>query len=320
MTVSPFPDALRTEFISVLYETQRSFTEALESYESTQTFVTTPWEREEDGHDYGGGGVSMLLRNGAVFEQAGVNVSVVKGTLPEPLSRRLLDNNEFRGRALFTACGVSLVIHPRSPKIPTTHANFRLLTVENRWWFGGGADLTPYEVNEEDFSHFHAVLRRTCDIHDTNAYLKYKKWCDEYFYLPHRGETRGIGGIFFDYLGRGEDIEKAPDYYRFVESHCYALPSLYLPIVDRNKDKTFTDKEKAFQLLRRGRYVEFNLLYDKGTQFGLATGGRTESILMSLPPLVTWDPHEKEYYSPNEAALLEILRTPRSWSASSSFA
>jgi coproporphyrinogen III oxidase len=197
---------------------------------------------------------------------------------------------------------------------PTTHANWRFLELGAKSWFGGGSDLTPYYLFEEDAKHFHTVLNRTCARHSPEYYSRFKKWCDEYFYLPHRQETRGIGGIFFDYLGRddGADPEKILP---FVSDLGFAFCEQYLPIVERRKDLPYGEKEKTFQLQRRGRYVEFNLLYDRGTHFGLNTAGRTESILMSLPPLVRWDYNvtpEPGSTTP-ESQLIDVLKNPREW-------
>lgn len=281
---------------------------ALETLDGTATFRSDRWSRPDpDGH--GGGGVSRILRNGAVFEQAGVNFSAVHGTLPGPMAKRLLDTHE---SIRFSATGVSLVIHPLSPQVPTTHANFRYFETESARWFGGGMDLTPYILYESDAAHFHRTIQSACDPHDPEYYQRFKAWCDEYFFLPHRGETRGVGGAFFDYLGRdaGADLDKV---FAFVKDIGRAFLPAYLPIVRERAKLAWTEAQRTFQLVRRGRYVEFNLLYDRGTQFGLQTKGRTESILMSLPPLVRW---EYDYQVPTdspEAQLLAVLRTPRSW-------
>jgi coproporphyrinogen III oxidase len=255
--------------------------------------------------DGGGGGRSRVLEAGDVFEKAGVNWSDVSGELPEELA----DKMPGTGRA-FRATGVSLVIHPWSPMIPTTHANFRCLTRGDTTWFGGGSDLTPIYPFREDVIAFHRAWKDACDRHDATYYPRFKKWCDEYFYLPHRKETRGVGGIFFDYL-RGERME---DVFAYVRDAGDTVLPAYLPIVDRRRGEPWGDREREFQLWRRGRYVEFNLIYDRGTIFGLRTSGRTESILMSLPPLVRWVYDHQPDPGSREAELVAYL-TPQDWLA-----
>jgi coproporphyrinogen III oxidase len=264
-------------------------------------FREDSWQREG-----GGGGRSRVLAEGNVFEKAGVNFSDVHGQMSEEFARQVPGE----GRD-FTACGISLVIHPRSPRVPTVHANFRFLTKGDRQWFGGGADLTPYYPRREDVVHFHRVWRDVCHRHAPLVeYDRLKRWCDEYFYLPHRGEARGVGGIFFDYLEG--DQEKT---FAFVRDAGDAFLDAYLPIVHHRRQEPYGERERAFQEYRRGRYVEFNLLYDRGTVFGLKTGGRTESILMSLPPRVRWEyDYHPEPGSP-EAELTEVYLKPRDWAA-----
>lgn len=277
---------------------------AIETYEPSARFKVDTWDRDNKG----GGGESRVL-NGDVFEQAGVNFSRVFGKLSKEATHKLIGQEI---EAPFFATGVSVVIHPRSPMIPTTHCNYRYLEVGEQSWFGGGADLTPYYLFEEDAKHFHQTLKNKCDLVDKEFYPKYKKWCDEYFYLPHRGETRGIGGIFFDYLGQKKEIavEKA---YSLAEKLSHSMAEPYTPIVTRRLLEPYGENERDFQLVRRGRYVEFNLLYDRGTHFGLKTGGRTESILMSLPPEVRWRyAYTPEAGSP-EAKLLTVLKSPIAW-------
>ncbi len=251
----------------------------------------------------GGGGRTRILENGRLFEKAGVNYSEVHGRMSDELSASLPGDGD-----QFYATGVSLVLHPRSPRVPTVHANFRYIEKGDTWWFGGGADLTPYRLYEEDARHFHRVLKAACDRHDPEYYARFKKWCDEYFYLPHRGEARGVGGIFFDHLTG--DAERLFAFWREVGG---AFLEAYVPIVERRRREDSTGEEREFQLLRRGRYVEFNLMYDRGTIFGLKTGGRIESILMSLPPRVRWSydlgPRPGSY----EEELLEVIRRPRDW-------
>lgn len=296
--------------------TQDQIVTALEELEDGVKFQTDQWERPDLVNGYGGGGVSRLLQNGAIFEQAGVNFSAVHGHLPIEMGVKLLADQSISEPVPFIATGISLVIHPLSPLIPTTHANYRFLQVGSKQWFGGGGDLTPYVLFDEDAKHFHRVLKGECDRFNSDFYPRFKNWCDEYFYLPHRHEARGIGGIFFDYLGR-ETTE--PDFfektYDFVATLCSTWVDTYLPIVKRRKSMSWSEEQRQFQLQRRGRYVEFNLLYDRGTKFGLSTGGRIQSIFMSLPPLAAWDPHEAGSVDLNTDAgrLLQVLRQPREW-------
>ncbi len=274
---------------------------ALEQFEGRAHFREDAWQREG-----GGGGRTRVLSEGAVFEKAGVNFSDVQGQMSEEFARQVPG----AGRD-FTACGISLVLHPRSPMVPTVHANFRFLTKGERQWFGGGADLTPYYPYSEDVVHFHKVWQRVCTAHAPLVdYARLKKWCDDYFFLPHRGESRGVGGIFFDYLeGDGEAL------FDFVRDCGDNFLEAYLPIAQRRKDEPYTEAERAFQEYRRGRYVEFNLLYDRGTLFGLKTGGRTESILMSLPPRVRWEYDHHPAPGSREAELYEIYLKPHDWAA-----
>lgn len=246
-----------------------------------QRFLEDSWTREA-----GGGGRSRVLEGGEVFEKAGVNFSHVYGEgLPKSATAH---RPELEGRS-FQAMGVSLVIHPRNPMVPTSHANVRFFIAEKDgadpvWWFGGGFDLTPYYGNQEDCVHWHQTAKDACDPFGADVYPRYKQWCDEYFFLKHRNETRGVGGLFFDDLNHWE-YEKC---FAFMRSVGDAYIRAYRPIVQRRKDLPYTEQQRDFQLYRRGRYVEFNLVYDRGTLFGLQTGGRTESILMSLPALVSW--------------------------------
>lgn len=294
-------------------EVQAQICAALEELDGKAQFKTDNWTRKENRKEtaggHGGGGKTRILRNGGLFDSAGVNFSEVYGFLPEDMSFQLAN---FQGQAPFYATGISLVLHPRSPKIPTTHANFRYLEVHNLSWFGGGWDLTPYYLVEDDCRHWHKVSKDVCDKHNPLHYPRFKKWCDEYFYLPHRAETRGIGGLFFDYLGKDEP-EELDRNFLFVDDLARSFMKAYLPIVHLRKDEPWNEDEKRFQLLRRGRYVEFNLLYDRGTMFGLKTGGRTESILMSLPPDVKWEYNYQAPKDSREAKLLEVLSNPREW-------
>lgn len=269
-------------------------------------FVQDQWVREE-----GGGGQSRVLTSGAVFEQAGVNFSHVSGaTLPASATAH---RPELAGRS-FQAMGVSLVIHPLSPYVPTSHANVRFFIAEKPgeapvWWFGGGFDLTPYYGFEEDARHWHQTAQQLCQPFGDDVYPKYKKWCDDYFFIKHRNEARGIGGLFFDDLN-------TPDFdtcFSFMQAVGNGFTDAYLPVVEKRKAMPWGERERQFQLYRRGRYVEFNLVWDRGTLFGLQTGGRTESILMSMPPLVRWEyGYQPEAGSP-EAALYTDFLPVRDW-------
>lgn len=282
----------------------------VEALDGSRSFISDEWQREDLRGGEGGGGITRVLRNGAVFEQAGVNFSEVHGIMPAELAAKLTMPEV---DTPFYATGISLVFHPSSPLVPTTHANFRYLEVGESRWFGGGMDLTPYYLFDEDAVHFHTTLKEICDRHSAEHYRAFKKKCDSYFYLPHRKEARGIGGIFFDYLGKNDEA-RLPEYQRFVEDLGKNFLDAYSPIVERRKDLEYSDAQKQFQLLRRGRYVEFNLVYDRGTLFGLKTNGRTESILMSLPPLVRWEYRDDlPCLGPEEARLIEVLRTPVDW-------
>ncbi len=268
------------------------------------------WERPE-----GGGGRTRILQDGRVLEKAGVNVSVVHGTLSAKAAAAMGGGRDLDGRDLdFFAAGLSLVVHPRNPMAPTVHANYRYFErgdgeADGSWWFGGGSDLTPAYLFEEDAVHFHTTLKAACDRHDRAFYPRFKTWCDEYFHLPHRNEARGIGGIFFDDLhDRDRDA-----LFRFVREGLEAFLPSYLPILERRASTPYTDDQKEWQEVRRGRYVEFNLLYDRGTLFGLNTGGRVESILMSLPLRVRWEYDRTPGKDGREQRLLEVLRSPVQW-------
>jgi coproporphyrinogen III oxidase len=265
---------MRTQTQEFLASLQDKICAGLEAADGAARFREDNWLREG-----GGGGRTRVMEEGAVFEKAGVNFSAVQGVLPEEFASQIKLG---RGREFF-ATGVSLVLHPRNPYVPTVHANFRYLEKGDAGWFGGGADLTPYYPFREDAVHFHSTLKEACDRHDPDYYPRFKKWCDEYFFIKHRDETRGVGGIFFDYL-QG-DMNKL---FAFVKEAGEAFLPAYLPIVERRRGREYGEREREFQLIRRGRYAEFNLVYDRGTTFGLQTRGRTESILMSLPPLARW--------------------------------
>jgi coproporphyrinogen III oxidase len=280
----------------------------LEMVDGKEKFVEDAWERT-DG--LAGGGRTRVLNNGAVFEQGGVNFSHVRGT-SMPASATA-NRPELAGRS-FEAIGVSLVLHPNNPYAPTSHANVRFFIAQKEgeapiWWFGGGYDLTPYYGFEEDAVHWHQTAKNTCDPFGDDVYSKYKKWCDDYFYLKHRDETRGAGGLFFDDLNEG-GFEHC---FNFLQSIGDSFTQAYVPIIERRKDMPFGERERDFQLYRRGRYVEFNLVYDRGTLFGLQSGGRTESILMSLPPLVKWRYNWQPEPETDEAKLYEVFLKPQDW-------
>jgi coproporphyrinogen III oxidase len=283
-------------------------TELVERADGGTAFRHDAWTRSE-----GGGGETRVLRDGAVFEQAGINFSHVLGQqLPASAT---VHRPELAG-ARFEAAGVSLVIHPHNPYVPTSHANVRFFAAIRdgepaAWWFGGGYDLTPYYPFDEDVLHWHRQAKAACDPFGPDVYAKYKDWCDRYFFLKHRNETRGVGGLFFDDLNDW-GFERT---FEFVRSVGNSYTQAYLPIVERRKATPFADRERQFQLYRRGRYVEFNLVYDRGTLFGLQSGGRTESILMSLPPLVRWEyDFHPEPGTPEARLYREYLR-PRDWLA-----
>jgi coproporphyrinogen III oxidase len=262
------------------------------------SFREDPWTRPG-----GGGGRTRVLEEGAIFEKAAVNTSVVHGELEDAFAKRLPGD----GRAFFAA-GVSLIVHPRNPLAPTAHANFRFIVHGQKAWFGGGSDLTPHYLFDEDARHFHQTFKDACDRHDPAYYPRFKKACDAYFWLKHRGESRGVGGLFFEDMGG--DLERE---FAFVKDCGRAFLPAYVPIIERRKDAPHTDAQRRWQELRRGRYVEFNLLYDRGTVFGLETGGRVESILVSLPPLVQWAYDIQPLPGSEEARLLDVLRHPRAW-------
>ena len=274
----------------------------LEELDGRAGFKETLWEREG-----GGGGRTRILESGGMFEKAGVSVSAVHGKVPEALAASMQGEGED-----FFATGVSLVLHPHNPHVPTTHANFRYIERGDSAWFGGGADLTPYVLYEEDATHFHDVLARASDRHSPAFYPRFKAWCDEYFFLPHRGEGRGIGGVFFDHVKPSETHDIEALFSWWADMGRAFLPA-YVPIVERRAQTEFDDALKRWQLQRRGRYVEFNLIHDRGTLFGLKTGGRIESILMSLPPLVRWDHNVVPEPGSPQARLLEVLKQPREW-------
>ncbi len=270
---------------------------AIEELDGTH-FREDTWSREG-----GGGGRTRILEEGPIFEKAGVNFSSVQGDLPEQFASKI----PLGSGTSFFATGISLVFHARSPMVPAVHANFRYLEKGDAAWFGGGTDLTPCYPFMEDAAHFHQTLKAACDRHDTEFYPRFKKWCDEYFMLKHRGEMRGVGGVFFDYVQADRDKTFA-----FVCDLGDSFLEAYLPIVRRRMNDSYGNNERQYQLYRRGRYVEFNLLYDRGTIFGLETRGRTESILMSLPPLARWVYDYRPEPGSPEAKALEFFQ-PKDW-------
>lgn len=291
--------------IVYLKQLQDNICQALEQADGSGKFVEDNWKRAE-----GGGGRTRVLTNGSVIEQGGVNFSVVSGEQLPPSATA--HRPELAGRK-WQACGVSLVIHPKNPFIPTSHANVRFFIAEKEgedpvWWFGGGFDLTPFYPFDEDVIHWHQTAKDLCQPFGGNVYDEHKKWCDEYFFLKHRNETRGVGGLFFDDLNSWK-FDSCFDYIKAVGQ---GFIDAYVPIVNKRKNTEFSEQQRQFQLYRRGRYVEFNLVFDRGTLFGLQSGGRTESILMSMPPLARW-----EYcYQPEADSLeskLSNYLTPRDW-------
>jgi coproporphyrinogen III oxidase len=297
-------------------ELQDRIVEALERIDGHR-FREDRWERPG-----GGGGRTRVLSDGAVFEKAGVNFSDVHGELRADMPVKMPGEG-----ARFRACGVSLVLHPRSPHVPTVHANFRRIERGSAGWFGGGTDLTPYYLAEEDVVHFHRTLKSASDGHDPQLYPRFKSWCDRYFFITHRGEPRGVGGVFFDYLGAGGEqqagepvaaaaspLESDPErVFSFVRAIGDAFLPAYQPIVERRRHQTWTAEERRWQLIRRGRYVEFNLVYDRGTVFGLKTDGRVESILMSLPNEARWEYAHQPAPGSREAAMQAALKAQRDW-------
>jgi coproporphyrinogen III oxidase len=320
------PSDSRRRAKALLMGLQDSICAGLEQFDGEGSFQEESWERPE-----GGGGRSRVMKAGRIFEQGGVNFSEVEGSElpPSILSQR----PEAKGHRWF-ATGTSMVLHPRNPYIPTVHLNYRYFEAGPVWWFGGGADLTPYYPFLEDAQHFHRTLKGACDSVNPAYYQVFKPWCDEYFFLKHRGETRGVGGIFYDYqdpggvLYKGQDpsgpaatesnrigpVQQSWEQLFALASACgnAFLPS-YVPIAEKRQATSYGERERDFQLYRRGRYVEFNLVFDRGTIFGLQTNGRTESILMSLPPLVRWEYGYQSEPGSREALLTDLFTRPQAW-------
>lgn len=299
---------MKEKFYTYIQQLQDTICTKLEEIDTQARFKQDLWNREQ-----GGGGRTRVIENGTVFEKGGVNISRVYGELPQTMQ------DYFKVQDVeFFACGLSLVLHPKNPFVPTTHANWRYFEMYDKSgnivksWFGGGQDLTPYYLFEEDAVHFHTVSKAACDKHNPDFYPKYKKQCDTYFWNDHRGEARGIGGLFFDYLQPDQKITSQA-WYDFVTETGNSFLEAYVPIVEKRKNIPYTQKQRNWQEIRRGRYVEFNLIHDKGTLFGLKTNGRIESILMSLPPHVQWvyDHHPEK--GSDEEKLIEALKNPREW-------
>ncbi|MDB4226478.1 oxygen-dependent coproporphyrinogen oxidase [Flavobacteriaceae bacterium] len=299
---------MKDQFYKHIENLQDSITSKIEEVDGLAKFKEDIWQRQE-----GGGGRTRVIENGAIFEKGGVNISAVHGELPEVLRKQF---NADEGT--FFACGLSLVLHPINPMIPTVHANWRYFEMYDTTgkmvtqWFGGGQDLTPYYLFDEDAIHFHTVCKNVCDSYSPDFYSTFKKNCDDYFWNAHREEARGVGGLFFDYL-KATNSFTILDRYNFVTAVGASFLESYLPIVKKRKDIPFTISQKDWQEIRRGRYVEFNLVHDRGTLFGLKTNGRIESILMSLPPVVQWKYNHHPEKESEEEKLIAVLTNPKEW-------
>ena len=299
---------MKDQFYKYIENLQDSITSKIEEVDGLAKFKEDIWQRQE-----GGGGRTRVIENGAIFEKGGVNISAVHGELPEVLRKQF---NADEGT--FFACGLSLVLHPINPMIPTVHANWRYFEMYDTTgkmvtqWFGGGQDLTPYYLFDEDAIHFHTVCKNVCDSYSPDFYSTFKKNCDDYFWNAHREEARGVGGLFFDYL-KSTNCYSIQDRYDFVTAVGASFLESYLPIVKKRKDIPFTISQKDWQEIRRGRYVEFNLVHDRGTLFGLKTNGRIESILMSLPPVVQWKYNHHPEKESEEERLIAVLTNPKEW-------
>ncbi len=299
---------MKDKFYNYIQNLQDTICNKLEEIDQKAKFQEDLWQREG-----GGGGRTRVIENGNVFEKGGVNISKVYGELPKAMQDyfKVKDVN-------FFACGLSLVLHPKNPFTPTVHANWRYFEMYDKEgnvvksWFGGGQDLTPYYLFEEDAIHFHTISKNACDKHNSEFYPKYKKQCDEYFWNTHRNESRGIGGLFFDYLQPNDEMS-SEKWFNFVTEIGDSFLEAYVPIVEKRKDIPYTDENRKWQEIRRGRYVEFNLIHDKGTLFGLKTNGRIESILMSLPPHVQWVYDHQPEKGSMEEKLIKVLKEPKSW-------
>lgn len=299
---------MKNKFYPYIQQLQDTITSTLEAVDGNAKFQEDIWERPE-----GGGGRTRVIENGDVFEKGGVNISAVHGELPETMQAYFGVKD-----AHFYACGLSLVLHPKNPMVPAVHANWRYFEMYDQKgdlvdsWFGGGQDLTSYYLFEEDAVHFHSICKTACDKHNKSFHPEFKKKCDDYFWNAHRNEARGIGGLFFDYCKATDDMSME-DWYKFVTEVGNSFLDAYVPIVNRRKDLTYTKTQRDWQEIRRGRYVEFNLVHDKGTLFGLKTNGRIESILMSLPPKVQWVYDHHPEAGSEEEKLLNVLKNPIDW-------
>lgn len=299
---------MKEQFVAYIKDLQNTITSKIEAIDGGAMFKQDLWERPQ-----GGGGRTRIIENGTVFEKGGVNTSEVFGELPKSMQTYFGVKE-----ADFFACGLSLVLHPLSPMVPTVHANWRYFELYDKSgaivdsWFGGGQDLTPYYLFEQDARHFHKTCKAACDIHNPLFYPKYKARCDAYFYNPHREEARGVGGLFFDYCKKTPQMQ-IKDWYNFVTQIGDSFLDAYLPIVEKRKELPYTKTQKDWQEIRRGRYVEFNLVHDKGTLFGLKTNGRIESILMSLPPRVQWRYDHQPDPGSEEEKLINVLKKPIDW-------
>ena len=299
---------MKDKFYNYIQTLQDTITAKLEAVDGKAKFKEDLWEREE-----GGGGRSRVIENGDVFEKGGVNISKVHGPL-NPAMQKYFNVGDVN----FFACGLSLVLHPKNPFAPTVHANWRYFEMYEKdgtlvdSWFGGGQDLTPYYLFEEDAIHFHSICKSVCDAHDPSFYALYKKQCDDYFYNAHRDEARGLGGLFFDHC-KATPERSMTDWYNFVTQVGDSFLDAYVPIVEKRKDIPFTPEQRDWQEIRRGRYIEFNLIHDKGTLFGLKTNGRIESIFMSFPPHVQWRYNYEPEKGTKEDKLLHVLKPPKDW-------
>ncbi len=299
---------MKDKFYKYIQNLQDTITSKLEELDGKATFKEDIWKRPE-----GGGGRTRVIGNGSVFEKGGVNISRVHGTLPVAMQKYFgVEEGDF------FACGLSLVLHPKNPMVPTVHANWRYFELYDTSgkkvasWFGGGQDLTPYYLFDEDAIHFHSVCKEACDAHNHDFYKTYKKQCDTYFWNTHRNEARGIGGLFFDRCEETEEMSMQ-NWYDFVSEVGNSFLNSYVPIVKQRKELPFSDEQRKWQEIRRGRYVEFNLIHDKGTLFGLKTNGRIESILMSLPPHVQWHYNHQPKKGSEEGRLVQVLQNPKTW-------
>jgi len=299
---------MKEKFYKYIQELQDKITSKLEEVDGSAKFREDLWTRPE-----GGGGRTRVIENGAVFEKGGVNISKVHGPLAPAMQKHF-----GVGDVDFFACGLSLVLHPKNPMAPTVHANWRYFEMYDKQgemvdaWFGGGQDLTPYYLFEEDAAHFHKTCKEVCDRHDPEFYPEYKKKCDDYFWNSHREEARGVGGLFFDYC-KASDARSLEEWYKFISDVGNSFLKAYIPVIEKRKELEYTSENRTWQEIRRGRYVEFNLVHDKGTLFGLKTNGRIESILMSLPPHVQWVYDHHPEPGSEEEKLIQVLSQPKEW-------